>query len=230
MNWKPEQILSVLDRCNELGNFPALDNGYIYLAATRLSLYKSDKNWALVIEIFGFSANSGFPDTTIYTFASRLNNRKQKKDFISPSRKDNIDRQAYVNYLTNNPYNESRSIFPVDYMGKEWTNTQDLESIYDRGIFYLRGKQYNLPPLEEYQKFNVKLAKEKVQIFEFCRLLAATHRNQILASDLEIRINVLPEMNQILQLESWNHPDIVCLLYTSPSPRDLSTSRMPSSA
>ena len=27
----------------------------------------------------------------------------------------------------------------------------------------------------------------------------------------------------------WNHPK-VCLLYTSPSPRDLSTSRMPSSA
>ena len=25
-------------------------------------------------------------------------------------------------------------------------------------------------------------------------------------------------------------PDVVCLLYTSPSPRDLSTSRMPSSA
>ena len=27
-----------------------------------------------------------------------------------------------------------------------------------------------------------------------------------------------------------NYQDIICLLYTSPSPRDLSTSRMPSSA
>ena len=29
---------------------------------------------------------------------------------------------------------------------------------------------------------------------------------------------------------SWNQPVNICLLYTSPSPRDLSTSRMPSSA
>ena len=28
----------------------------------------------------------------------------------------------------------------------------------------------------------------------------------------------------------WNQPAYGCLLYTSPSPRDLSTSRMPSSA
>ena len=31
-------------------------------------------------------------------------------------------------------------------------------------------------------------------------------------------------------LERWEVPLEVCLLYTSPSPRDLSTSRMPSSA
>ena len=33
------------------------------------------------------------------------------------------------------------------------------------------------------------------------------------------------------QVRAWqNHPGGPCLLYTSPSPRDLSTSRMPSSA
>ena len=31
-------------------------------------------------------------------------------------------------------------------------------------------------------------------------------------------------------IEFLQHKDILCLLYTSPSPRDLSTSRMPSSA
>ena len=34
----------------------------------------------------------------------------------------------------------------------------------------------------------------------------------------------------IYDLQSSNQIDTVCLLYTSPSPRDLSTSRMPSSA
>ena len=33
-----------------------------------------------------------------------------------------------------------------------------------------------------------------------------------------------------LAIDIEGHPDNVCLLYTSPSPRDLSTSRMPSSA
>ena len=31
-------------------------------------------------------------------------------------------------------------------------------------------------------------------------------------------------------IESFTHSALICLLYTSPSPRDLSTSRMPSSA
>ena len=33
-----------------------------------------------------------------------------------------------------------------------------------------------------------------------------------------------------IKLAGWYYSDIGCLLYTSPSPRDLSTSRMPSSA
>ena len=32
------------------------------------------------------------------------------------------------------------------------------------------------------------------------------------------------------QKENWSEDNLPCLLYTSPSPRDLSTSRMPSSA
>ena len=77
MNWTPKQILSVLDRCCEWLYFPMLDNGYIYLAATRLSLYRSVQDWALVIEIFGFSPKYGMPKIDIYTFASSLHNRSK---------------------------------------------------------------------------------------------------------------------------------------------------------
>ena len=34
----------------------------------------------------------------------------------------------------------------------------------------------------------------------------------------------------IFKMESHNHPSYICLLYTSPSPRDATLSRMPSSA
>ena len=37
----------------------------------------------------------------------------------------------------------------------------------------------------------------------------------------------LPDINRIYRIK---YTDSICLLYTSPSPRDLSTSRMPSSA
>ncbi|MGI8904947.1 MAG: DUF7003 family protein [Candidatus Sumerlaeaceae bacterium] len=55
-----DEILSVLDNCCDTFKFPMLDNGYVYLAATGLSLYRSTMNWAMVIEVFGFSP-SGMP-------------------------------------------------------------------------------------------------------------------------------------------------------------------------
>ena len=56
-----------------------------------------------------------------------------------------------------------------------------------------------------------------------------------------ITIHILPDGQTFLQIVStgdstdiidddFEHPVYDCLLYTSPSPRDLSTSRMPSSA
>jgi hypothetical protein len=70
-----EHILSVLDRCCDAFTFPMLDNGYVYLAATRLSLYRTASDWAMVIEVFGYSPRAWLPDTHIYTFASTLCNR-----------------------------------------------------------------------------------------------------------------------------------------------------------
>ena len=40
----------------------------------------------------------------------------------------------------------------------------------------------------------------------------------------------LPVFSKLIQIPSSGDVSISCLLYTSPSPRDLSTSRMPSSA
>ena len=53
-----------------------LDNGYVYLAATRLSLHRSAADWALVFEIFGHSPRGLTPDLSIWSFGSRLVGRK----------------------------------------------------------------------------------------------------------------------------------------------------------
>jgi hypothetical protein len=39
-----------------------LDNGYVYLAGTKLSAYRDDNWWVLIIEIIGFSYREGGHD------------------------------------------------------------------------------------------------------------------------------------------------------------------------
>jgi len=63
-----EEVLRVLDEAAESYVLPMRDNGYVYLAATRMSLFVSPADWALVIEVFGFSPRSGLPDVGVWTF------------------------------------------------------------------------------------------------------------------------------------------------------------------
>ena len=71
-------------------------------------------------------------------------------------------------------------------------------------------------------------------ILSFYSVLAGICLNYIFISlGLEGEIDSLAKFQEVtsspLQLLFW-HSVFICLLYTSPSPRDLSTSRMPSSA
>lgn len=201
MNWQEEDILYVLDRCCENFTFPMLDNGYVYLAATRLSLYRSEQDWAIVIEVFGFSPRAGLPDTHVHTFASRLHDRKLETHYVS--------KEAYENYLTNNPHNESRFFFPVAE-GK-WQDPEDFELVADGSrTMIVRGKEVPLPEAADYIRHDITLeAARQVRTFELCRALAASARNEVLANAIERRASVRPEMQQILQLEEWAHPDVV---------------------
>jgi len=79
MHHTAQQILAILDQCCDAFTFPMLDNGYVYLAATRLALFRSPDDWAMTIEVFGFSPRAGLPDTHIHTFASSLHNRNGLK-------------------------------------------------------------------------------------------------------------------------------------------------------
>lgn len=42
-----------------------------------------------------------------------------------------------------------------------------------------------------------------------CRYLSETLRSHILVTPDEQRISVRPDMERILQLEEWNHPDLI---------------------
>jgi hypothetical protein len=200
MHSDSEGILSVLDRCCDQYTFPMLDNGYVYLAGTRLSLYRSATDWAMVIEVFGFSPRSGLPDTHIHTFASRLHNRNPPGQYVS--------REAYENYLVNNPHNESRFVFPIDEGA--WQDPEDGELVAeDANEVVVRGHALALPTLDAYERHGVELEQPpRVHVFELCRYLADVAREQVLATPQERRVSVLPDMVQVLELEEWHHPNL----------------------
>jgi hypothetical protein len=196
-----EEILSILDRCCETFSFPMLDNGYVYLAATRLSLYRSATDWAMTFEVFGFSPRAGSPDTTIQTFASRLHDRDPPEGYVC--------REAYEAYLANNPHNESRFVFPV-HEGP-WQDAEEPERVAPGAdAVVVRDQAMALPSVADYARHGIELEQAPlVQVFELCRYLAAIARERVLATPGERRVSVLPEMEQILQSEEWNHPNVV---------------------
>ena len=200
MQWLRPQILSVLQKCREDFTFPMLDNGYVYLAATRLALYCSAEDWALTIEVFGFSPRSGIPDIQIYTFGSKLVRSRQEEDFVNP--------EAYRSYLTNNPNNDSVFVYPIDE--GDWQDPDDSDLLAETArAISVRGQSVSLPPRHEYSRVGIALQDEsRIHVFELCRLLAIQNRESVLATPEERRICVPPELTQILQLEEWHHPDL----------------------
>jgi len=62
MNYSAKDILKQLDKCAEDYTFPMLDNGYIYPVVSRVSAYRDEKRWALIIEVVGFNYRGGGHD------------------------------------------------------------------------------------------------------------------------------------------------------------------------
>jgi len=178
-----------------------LDNGYVYLAASRLSLFRSSSDWAMVVEIFGFSPRAGVPDIHVYTFGSRLRRTRRESDFISAA--------AFETYLANNSNNESTFIFPIEEGG--WQDDSNGELLArGRQEVLVRGLAYPTPPREAYAQHGIALAlPEDVEVFEFCRWLAATARDRVLGTEEDRRTCVPDELPLILQVDEWHHPDVL---------------------
>ena len=151
-----------------------------------------------MFELFGFSPREGTPSTVIQTFASRLRDRDPPGRYVT--------RAAYENYLANKPHDEFRSVYPLGQI--DWA---DAECVADGvGEVTLRGHTVNLPGLDEYERHGIELLEpDRVHVFEVCRHLAAIAREEVLATSDERRVSVFPEMEQLLQLEEWHHPNVV---------------------
>jgi len=197
---RTEAILSVLDRCCDTFDFPMLDNGFVYLAATRMSLYRSAADWALVVEVFGFSPRTGTPDLAIYTFASSLCNRDIPQAYGKG--------ELYKRFLAAHPNDNVRFVFPIE--GEDWMDEADVNLVAQGATeLTLRGAHWQIPSWRQYAGRGIALkAAPRVKVYELCRYLADVERDAVLATEAERRTSVLPSMQQILRLEQWHHPDV----------------------
>jgi hypothetical protein len=193
-----KSILETLDSCANDFTFPVLDNGYVYLAESRLTVFRSPVYWAITIEIFGFSPRAGDPDVTVYTFSNALRNRSKIDDYVS--------KEAYDNYLANNKFNEFSSFWPIG--GENWIDPEDSELCMEKGEYELRNKKCALPGNLEYETAGIKLEEDRPAVFEFCRYLAHHEKELVLATEEELMHHVPVDCDVKLQLSDWCHPDI----------------------
>ena len=106
-----------------------------------------------------------------------------------------------------------------------YNNQKILSGDYLPALIYIQGDEFNLSICESHA-----LRCRYIEVV--CQVDNATDPDLELMSDDVI---YAPDGNAVIDLGVTNHRKWrglvkICLLYTSPSPRDLSTSRMPSSA
>ena len=195
---KAKAILDVLDASADAFAFPMLDNGYVYLAASRLSLFRSDHHWAVVFEIFGYSPRSGTPDLSIVTISSDLRDRNPASDYAS--------QDAYENYLRSNPQWDTRYFYPIT--NDDWISSDDQEIVEPSAAIILRGQRIEVPDTKSYAANGIALENQQPLVFELCRYLANLDTNAVLATETERRVSIAPDMKQIMVFDSWHHPDL----------------------
>ena len=116
--------------------------------------------------------------------------------------------------------NSQRGILAI---GRTWRSTEKLRQLFVSNLTYVYTLDYPNPPsmdIETQTLGTVLIDIESPSIFNDCLALIKKLRTNPTELAIIVAINYRSPHAKIE----------CCLLYTSPSPRDLSTSRMPSSA
>ncbi|MDP5103346.1 MAG: hypothetical protein NWP98_05430 [Erythrobacter sp.] len=195
-----QEILAILDQEAKNFVFPMLDNGYVYPAAARLSLYRSSIDWAVVFENFGYSPRAGEPDCTITTFASRLSGRKTASDFVSEA--------AYTAYLEHNRYCEQQFVQPIE--GEALYDVDCAEFVAPGATrLRLRGQDIAVPDRQAIIAAGIEPSEDRLLVFELTRYLAHHHRELVLAAEAERTAHVPKGVELLGRYDDWRHPDLV---------------------
>lgn len=184
-----ESILQQLDGCAEDCHFPMLDNGYVYLAESRLSTYQDDYRWAIIIEVIGFNYRAGGHngiENCLYVFGNCLTfNPGINNDNFLYMTGDSNDCPAF-----DEEYQESLNPITstIKIRDKVIQIKHDIRFYLEKGIV-----------LEE---------PSKIMIWEFLRGLVPEYRQDLLATEAELRERIPVDIPEFMRLEEWYHPDL----------------------
>lgn len=184
-----EEILSQLDECARQFSFPMLDNGYVYLGDTRMSAYRDNERWALVIEVLGYNLRTGWHDglnSCVHCFGNCLQQQPGITDdsFLSVTA-DGLEGPTFED-------------------GCSWCIRDEATSIRIRGMTVpLRLSS------EQLKEKEIELVEEpQLTGAELLRSLLPEHRQQLFATEEELLIWVPPDLPLLLRLDEWYHPDL----------------------
>jgi hypothetical protein len=197
-------ILKQLDEAASAFVFPMLDNGYVYPADVRLTVYRDSLDWLMIIEVLGAytprASGCGSFQNCLHLYGSALHRGPgtADEDFLYP-----------IESLASDP------LFEDDY---EWNLRPEARSLR------IKGHAATFDPSPE------SLARKGIELLDppdvdppaVLRSLLPENRNVLFASEDELAARNPKKLPFWLRLDEWNHPDLA----NDVMPSDSETFRM----
>ena len=185
-----EAILSQFDEAAERFVFPMLNNGYVYLADVRLTLYRDDKGWLMILEVLGaYSPRTSGCDSfqnCLHLFGNRLDRKPgtANEDFLHP-----------IDSLADNP------LFSDEF---DWNLRPGANELGIRG----HRITFDASPSALALKGIELIEAPEVDPPAVLRSLLPEHRDILFATDEELNARNPLALPKWLRLDEWHHPDL----------------------
>lgn len=186
----PNEILSQLDIAASGYEFPALDNGYVYHADARLSVFRDGSRWLMIIEALGASnprtCECDSFQNCVYLFGNKL------------EQKPGLTNDGFLFPITSLP---DHPLFANQY---DWFIRAGANQLSIRG----QRIHFDVSP-ENLTKLNLQLVEPpQIDPAAVLRSLLPEHRELLLAGPEDLSKRNPHNLPLLLQLDEWLHPNI----------------------
>ena len=184
-----KEILYLLDTEAESYVFPMLDNGYYYHGDQKLTIFRDEKRWAILLEVLQFNNhgnNLGGITTIANVFGNCLSGWNDNDNFYFFASDNDVETFLYdeTNY--------------VPYLNDKATSIK----VRDTVIPIQFGKAY-------YMRKGIELEFEnKVTPWEFLRGLIPEHSHLFWLTRQEISKKIPPDLPEFMTITNWHHPNL----------------------